>query len=1481
MKNKIAAGLVCVLAANLLAAGPIPITGSYSVAQAAGEVVALQAAFAPTITTTGVSQRPALSIVFKSPVQLGDTPTGKFFTMNKKTDGIDAPLFTIRGDKLRISADGLRVDLPLEAAVWADASTALEADTDYYVEASAGILKTKPATAQEVAVPWAGIPSTAKTTWTFHTAADADDKTAPKLRAQLPKNGTIAVPVKSELVLDFDEDVEFNEAEIENLRIAKLDGTNGTAGPPILLTADQVKGSNTARIVISGLNLDNSTEYQVSYTAAVFADTANNPAAALAAGSWKFRTVAKDDKPPVVTGFSPRPGVVVGASLNDPLALTFSEPILPAADSEKQSVKIYRLDTNQLIETVDASSLTVDTDNPRIILVPHAALVSGFSYYVTVDAGALIDLDGRPYAGTSKASDWTFTTASTGSALTLTALSPANGAVGAAKSSNLQLSFNRPIYPSSISGASLTVTRSGGAVHETLPLSSGQLSGFGTSTLKVTLTKPVEAGYVYSVALMNGSLQDAEGNAFPSAERPLNWSFSTITDGQSIAMTSLSPADRSIDVPLDAPIRIAFNRKVALGSGNITLNKGNGTKVAAQVSVNPSNTAEVLIVPASVMDAGTSYYVDLPAGSVTDAVSTGIQYAGLNGQERWSFRTAAADTTLPTIQSAAMNSSNQIRLTYNKQLDSVSYPLLSSYSVTVNGEKRSVNDMYVRGESVYLTLDTGAAVGQDVKISYVPDVRPLRDLKGNKAAALNSYAVTNKIETALPKPVEGTAYSRSINLTFASPLGSIDNRAYEQFRATADGGTLGIEGITYTGKSITLYTTSTIPDGSIVSVSYSPGAYPIKDSSGQNLSAFQSFNVRNLLDRRPPEFVSAELSGKELILNYNEALATDQLPTNSQFSVLASGLPVYVTAVAVDGPKVRLTLASSLIAASGISVSYVPGVLKLTDLNLNAAGYLNLQPVGAASGSSGIRSATVNGTALQLTFTGALMASAVPQVEQFNVFADEAYAGISNVSITGSTVSLNLSSPVKAGQKVQISYTPSKEPLKNAGNTPVPAFSRLAVDNLTGTAAGSGAAGGQSLPVMSGSEFGSSMSILGMGAATSTISNTKYNQDTHTYTLQPAALQSALETSLTNGTRSVVFDTPATDNSGVVNIPLPILAEMARKSNNLSVAVRYKNTLLELPLKSVQSLMSASPTSAYVQVAIEPVPAAASIALRSTLMESSAEALTDPVDIRLTPLTSGMSDSANAPAVTGNYYFKLPVSSPKEKTSVVYEDSDSSRPFFVPSYLDASKTGTIINGTTVGSRVLTPVTTTYAYADMNSHWAKDTVNELASKFILETKNGSAFSPNATINRGAFAEYIARGMGLPYDAVAANQFKDANYSRYLGGAIGAAVKAGIINGNTDGTFRANDPITREQMAAMMVRALHYAGIDPTLNNGTADVLGKFKDNKAITFTTESAKAVRAGVIKGGSDGKFNPKGNATQAEAATMLQRVLQEAGYLN
>ncbi|MMZ66074.1 Endoglucanase precursor [compost metagenome] len=140
--------------------------------------------------------------------------------------------------------------------------------------------------------------------------------------------------------------------------------------------------------------------------------------------------------------------------------------------------------------------------------------------------------------------------------------------------------------------------------------------------------------------------------------------------------------------------------------------------------------------------------------------------------------------------------------------------------------------------------------------------------------------------------------------------------------------------------------------------------------------------------------------------------------------------------------------------------------------------------------------------------------------------------------------------------------------------------------------------------------------------------------------------------------------------------------------------------------------------------------------------------------------------------------------------------------------------------------------------------------------------------------------VAKGLGLKGNDTGAMRFRDIRGGNAASAYIGAAADAGIITGNTDGTFKPDSLITREQMAIMMVRALEYGGNTVRLQSSTTATLAKFKDNKKIQSKDSVAKAVQEGIIQGMTSTTFQPQGNATRAQAAVMLKRVLNKLGYL-
>lgn len=96
--------------------------------------------------------------------------------------------------------------------------------------------------------------------------------------------------------------------------------------------------------------------------------------------------------------------------------------------------------------------------------------------------------------------------------------------------------------------------------------------------------------------------------------------------------------------------------------------------------------------------------------------------------------------------------------------------------------------------------------------------------------------------------------------------------------------------------------------------------------------------------------------------------------------------------------------------------------------------------------------------------------------------------------------------------------------------------------------------------------------------------------------------------------------------------------------------------------------------------------------------------------------------------------------------------------------------------------------------------------------------------------------------------------------------------GIVNGNPDGTFCPNKQITRKQLATMLYRYATGVGMETS----GASSLSKFADGNQVSgyAKEEISWAVEKGVINGKSHDKLDPKGNATRAEVATMLMRLV-------
>lgn len=165
------------------------------------------------------------------------------------------------------------------------------------------------------------------------------------------------------------------------------------------------------------------------------------------------------------------------------------------------------------------------------------------------------------------------------------------------------------------------------------------------------------------------------------------------------------------------------------------------------------------------------------------------------------------------------------------------------------------------------------------------------------------------------------------------------------------------------------------------------------------------------------------------------------------------------------------------------------------------------------------------------------------------------------------------------------------------------------------------------------------------------------------------------------------------------------------------------------------------------------------------------------------------------------------------------------------------------------------------------HWAVEYISELKELGIIKGKSETIFDPNGKLTRGQFVSFIARALDLKTEKE--HPFKDV--PDYLAAEVSAAYEAGITTGRNSEKFDPNAAITREQMAAMLVRAYEVKiGED-----FTATKESNYTDANSISpYAKAYVDAAFELEIMTGTNGKFNPQADASRAQAAKVISQLL-------
>ncbi len=187
------------------------------------------------------------------------------------------------------------------------------------------------------------------------------------------------------------------------------------------------------------------------------------------------------------------------------------------------------------------------------------------------------------------------------------------------------------------------------------------------------------------------------------------------------------------------------------------------------------------------------------------------------------------------------------------------------------------------------------------------------------------------------------------------------------------------------------------------------------------------------------------------------------------------------------------------------------------------------------------------------------------------------------------------------------------------------------------------------------------------------------------------------------------------------------------------------------------------------------------------------------------------------------------------------------------------------------------------FLDMDAHWARDEVKVLAAHGIAAGKGEGRFDPDAPVTRAEFAKLLVMMLmqdarrGIRFEIPQSATFADANANAWYYPYVETAALHGIVTGDT-GRFRPDDPVSRQEMAAMIVRAMGLEAKASLLKDRAL----KFDDAKNVAPWANGylGLVLFKGIMRGLSDTNLGPVDKATRAQAVVMIVRTMERMGEI-
>ncbi|MBI3675180.1 MAG: Ig-like domain-containing protein [Proteobacteria bacterium] len=728
---------------------------------------------------------------------------------------------------------------------------------------------------------------------------DPSDTTSPTLISASPADDAAAVAIDANIVLTFSEPVTFGSGQIEIHR-----SSDGGLVASLFVNDPSVTFSGNTVTINPPFDLASGTGYYLIIPSGAILDFSGNAYAGISSSTTLNFTTGGDVTPPTLISSSPADdatGVAVGADI----VLTFSE----AVRSANGFIQIHRAYDGSVAMQISIGDGLVSISGNTVTINLPVDMDPAAAYYVTIDAGALLDMAGNPYAGISSSTAFNFTTGGTDSTPPLMiGGTPFDDSIGVPVDSNIVLIFNEAIKAGN--GAIEIHRSSDGSLVTSISITDSSQIAISGNTVTINPASDLAGNTGYYIVMASGVILDMSNNAFAGISSNTTYNFTTASsDTTPPTLSSTSPTDDATGVAVGANIVLTFSEAVKAGAGAIEIHRSSDGSLVTSISITDSSQvtisgSTVTINPTSDLAANTGYYIVMASGVIFDL--GGNPYAGVSSTTALNFTTGAADTTPPTLSSSSpADDATGVAVGANIVLTFSEAVKVGSGQIEIHRSSDGalvaspfVNDPQVTFSGNTVTIDLPNDLASNTGYYIVIPSGAILDLAGNTYAGISSSTALNfttAADTTAPtltssSPADdatGVAVGTNIVLTFSEAVkagsGAIEIHRSSDGSLVTSISVTDTSQVTISGSTVTINPTSDLAANTGYYIVLASGV--ILDSAGNAYAGISSnsafnFTTAAAADTTPPTLSSTSPAdnatgvavGANIVLTFSETV---------------------------------------------------------------------------------------------------------------------------------------------------------------------------------------------------------------------------------------------------------------------------------------------------------------------------------------------------------------------------------------------------------------------------------------------------------------------------------------------------------------------------------------------------------------------------------------------------------------------------------